>query len=455
MLKSQFFFILAITLISSSLEKTKEEWKTRSIYQLLTDRYHRGNSSLEKCDPAPMKYCGGTFKGMKEHLDHIADLGFNAIWISPVVENTPDSYHGYHMISLTKINPYFGTASELKELVNEAHLRNIWVMVDVVANHVGPVGNDFSQINPFNEAIHYHDDCPITDWNNQWMVENCRLAGLPDLKHENKFVNDTLVQWIKNLVTEYDFDGIRIDTIPEVPKWFWKKFADSAGVYQLGEAFNANAAYVANYQDVIDALFNYPLYYSIEKSFCGDMNNLKEYYYNDRRAFKDVSVLGVFVENHDNARFLFKCNDHNKFINAIVFSILWEGIPVFYYGGEYFFNGGDDPLNRESLWDFMGKESEIIPFLKTSNNVRIQYKIWEYDVNLILFDKDIFIFKRNNVLIAVTNGSDVEKIISNHGFDEGNVLYNTFNETDTLTVTDGKINIKLEKKPKIYLKKEE
>ena len=184
------------------------------------------------------------------------------------------------------------------------------------------------------------------------------------------------------------------------------------------------------------------------------MNNLKEYYYNDRRAFKDVSVLGVFVENHDNARFLFKCNDHNKFINAIVFSILWEGIPVFYYGGEYFFNGGDDPLNRESLWDFMGKESEIIPFLKASNNVRIQYKIWEYDVNLILFDKDIFIFKRNNVLIAVTNGSDVEKIISNHGFDEGNVLYNTFNETDTLTVTDGKINIKLEKKPKIYLKKE-
>jgi len=59
---------------------------------------------------------------------------------------------------------------------------DIWVMVDVVGNHVGPVGNDFSQISPFNSGDHYHSNCDIQDWNNQWQVENCRLAGLPDLK---------------------------------------------------------------------------------------------------------------------------------------------------------------------------------------------------------------------------------------------------------------------------------
>ena len=55
-------------------------------------------------------------------------------------------------------------------------------MVDVFAYHVTLIGTDYSKITPFNKAEHYHDICHITDWNNQLMVENCRLADLPDLK---------------------------------------------------------------------------------------------------------------------------------------------------------------------------------------------------------------------------------------------------------------------------------
>lgn len=61
-------------------------------------------------------------------------------------------------------------------------------MVDVVANHVAPVGEDYSSISPFNSPDHYHDKCDIEDWGNQWQVENCRLADLPDLKQENDWV---------------------------------------------------------------------------------------------------------------------------------------------------------------------------------------------------------------------------------------------------------------------------
>ena len=66
-------------------------------------------------------------------------------------------------------------------MVNAAHAKGIWVMVDVVANHVGPVGDDFSQIYPLNKPEHYHNDCQINNWGNQNEVENCRLADLPDL----------------------------------------------------------------------------------------------------------------------------------------------------------------------------------------------------------------------------------------------------------------------------------
>ena len=91
-------------------------------------------------------------------------------------------------------------------------------MVDVVANHAGPVGTELGRINPFNRAEHYHDWCEINNWNNQWEVENCRLCGLPDLNQDNNLVTQKLLEWINDLVKKYNLDGMRIDTIMEVPK---------------------------------------------------------------------------------------------------------------------------------------------------------------------------------------------------------------------------------------------
>ena len=250
----QLFSFIALLLISSEiLCKSKEEWKSRSIYQILTDRFAR-TSDTGSCNYSA--YCGGNYKGLIEHLDYIKGMGFDAIWISPIVENTEGSYHGYHFTNLYKLNEHFGTEDDFIALVEECHKRDIWVMLDVVANHVGPVGTDYSKINPFNSAEHYHDKCDITDWGNQWQVENCRLSDLPDLKQENDFVTEKLVEWIKDLVNKYNIDGIRIDTIMEVPKWFWDKFRESAGVFQIGEAFNGDINYVSDYQNHLDSVFN-------------------------------------------------------------------------------------------------------------------------------------------------------------------------------------------------------
>lgn len=71
-------------------------------------------------------------------------MGFDAIWISPVVENTPGGYHGYWAKNWESISPEFGGADALRSLVKAAHARDIYVMVDVVANHVGPIGEDYS-----------------------------------------------------------------------------------------------------------------------------------------------------------------------------------------------------------------------------------------------------------------------------------------------------------------------
>ena len=188
------FFIFS-SLIILSFSRTKEEWKTRAIYQLMTDRFARRNDdNTTGCNFK--EYCGGDHVGLKNHLDYIKNMGFDAIWISPIVKNSEGSYHAYHTVDFYDINEHFGTKEELEDLIATCHEKDIWVMLDVVANHVAPIGFDYRSINPFNSPEHYHDSCVITDWTNQKMVENCRLLDLPDLKHENDFVTDERIKRI-------------------------------------------------------------------------------------------------------------------------------------------------------------------------------------------------------------------------------------------------------------------
>lgn len=196
-------------------------------------------------------------------------MGFDAIWISPVVDNIDKGYHGYWAANWDKLNANFGSEQDLKDLVQACHDKGIWVMVDVVANHVGPVDMDFSRISPFNSADHYHSKCEINNWNDDHEVQFCRLADLPDLNQENDWVRGKLKDWIKNLVQTYSFDGIRIDTIPEVPMDFWSEYAQSAGVFQMGEYFNGDPAKVGPYQGALTGLFNYPMYYTIKDVYGG------------------------------------------------------------------------------------------------------------------------------------------------------------------------------------------
>ena len=440
---------LALLLLSTIYCKSKEEWKPRSIYQVLTDRFAR-TSDTGWCNYS--QYCGGNYRGLISKLDYIKGMGFDAIWISPIIENTEGSYHGYHFTNLYNLNYHFGSEDDFKALVSECHNKDIWVMVDVVANHAGPVGTDFGRINPFNRAEHYHDWCEINNWGNQWEVENCRLCGLPDLKQENDWVTQKLLEWIHDLVQKYNIDGIRIDTIMEVPKWFWDKFRQSAGVFQIGEAFNGDPGYVADYQNHLDSVFNYPLYYAIKSSFCGNFKDLEYYWFNTRKAFPAPEYTATFVENHDNPRWLNECNDRAKFTNAVIFSLLWEGIPVFYYAGEQYYAGGADPNNREPLWDNYNTNSPLYQFLGKTNKLRKQVKIWNFAITQRYADNNFYAFSRGNVLACFTNVKSCQRTITYHPFNRGDKLCNILYDGDCVTVNDNGIQINMGGYPKVYVK---
>jgi len=138
-----------------------------------------------------------------------------------------------------------------------------------------------------------------------------------------------------------------------VPKDFWKEYGDASGVFQMGECFNGDPAYVGPYQQYLTGLFNYPMYYTISDVFGANksMTGIRDRYNQEQGSFTDIDALGVFVDNHDNPRFL---NNHGNnrtgLKSAVVFSLTSRGIPFMYYGSEQYYAGAADPQNRESLW---------------------------------------------------------------------------------------------------------
>jgi alpha-amylase len=109
---------------------TPAEWRSQSIYQVMTDRFARTDGSTT----APCRlddYCGGTWQGLISKLSYIQQMGFTAIWISPVVQNpvglTGDgnSYHGYWANNAYALNSKFGTPNDLKALSAALHARGM------------------------------------------------------------------------------------------------------------------------------------------------------------------------------------------------------------------------------------------------------------------------------------------------------------------------------------------
>ncbi|ORX98302.1 glycoside hydrolase superfamily [Clohesyomyces aquaticus] len=329
-------------------------WRSRSIYFALTDRMARssGDTGGSACGDLT-SYCGGTFKGLESKLDYVKGLGLDAIWITPVVANKAGGYHGYWAQDLNGINSNYGTAADLKSLVSTAHSKGIYVMVDVVANHMGPDLNSISQNapSPLNQASSYHSACTI-NYAVQSSVEQCEIANLPDVDTTKTEIRTLYQNWIKSLVGNYSFDGVRIDTVKHVEKDFWPGFSSAAGVYSIGEVFDGDPAYVSGYASLMPGLLNYPIYYPMNNFYQqkGSAQAMVDMHNTISNSFPDPTALGTFLDNHDNPRWLNQKNDASLLKNALAYVILSRGIPIVYYGTEQGYSGGADPANREDLW---------------------------------------------------------------------------------------------------------
>lgn len=140
---------LVSAICQTVLAATADEWRSRSIYQVLTDRFARSDhSTTATCKTADRVYCGGDWNGITEHLDYIQGMGFDAIWISPITAQIPtttpygDAYHGYWQTNIFNVNDHFGNVVDLQYLANTLHSRgmvcnlNTWLVAQTDAQAV-------------------------------------------------------------------------------------------------------------------------------------------------------------------------------------------------------------------------------------------------------------------------------------------------------------------------------
>ncbi|KAL4984959.1 glycoside hydrolase superfamily [Aspergillus falconensis] len=431
-MRSALFLFLAAT----ALAATPAEWRSQSIYFLLTDRFARtDNSTTAECDTSAMKYCGGTWQGIINQLDYIQGMGFTAIWITPVTANLEDgqhgeAYHGYWQQDIYALNRHLGSEDDLRALSDALHDRGMYLMVDVVANHLGydaPAASvDYSVFNPFNSEDYFHTPCDIKDYNDQTQVEECWLytdaVSLPDVDTTNEDVKKVWYDWVGDLVSNYSIDGLRIDTARHVQKDFWRDYNDAAGVYCVGEIFHGDPDYTCGYQEAMDGVLNYPIYYPLLDAFSstsGSLSDLANMIETVKYTCSDATLLGNFIENHDNPRFASYTDDVSLAKNVAAFVILSDGIPIIYAGQEQHYSGRADPANREATWlSGFDTTSELYQFISQTNQIRT-HAISQNETYLSY--NNYAIYNESSVLAMRKGpeGSQIITVLTNAGADAG------------------------------------
>ncbi|NNE78579.1 MAG: alpha-amylase [Pricia sp.] len=216
--------------ISSPVRKAPFTWDGANIYFLLTDRFNNGNPendvNFERTDPTgPLRgFMGGDIQGITQKINegYFSDLGVNAIWFTPVVEQIHGStdedtgntygYHGYWAKDWTALDPNFGTKKDLENLVRTAHQHGIRVLMDVVLNHTGPVTEDDS-VWP-DEWVRTEPTCAFSNYQN---TTECTLVdNLPDIRTES----DTAVELPDALLAKWKAEGRLSQELDELQLFF-------------------------------------------------------------------------------------------------------------------------------------------------------------------------------------------------------------------------------------------
>lgn len=220
-----------------------------AIYLVVPDRFANGDPSNDTIDgygdaaarSDPSRRHGGDLKGLTEHLDYIAGLGFTQLWPTPVVENRQPhySYHGYSATDLYRVDPRLGSNEDYLRLVHTARQRGMGVIMDLVPNHIGsghwwmkdlPSSDWLNHADTYVETNHRHvtvQDRYAAQADRAGLTEGWFVPTMPDLNQRQPQLATYLVQNAIWWIEAFGLSGVRADTYPYSDKAFLARWSGS------------------------------------------------------------------------------------------------------------------------------------------------------------------------------------------------------------------------------------
>ncbi|HKL86308.1 MAG TPA: glycoside hydrolase family 13 protein [Treponemataceae bacterium] len=387
---------------------TAPEWVSNTIwYQIFPERYHNGDVSINPAGTLDWQhgpvtnreFYGGNLKGIIQKLDHIADLGCNGIYLTPIFESP--SVHKYDTTDYMKIDPAFGTEEDLRNLVQEAHTRGIKVMLDAVFNHSGVHFAPWQDVLANGEKSKYRnwfviDSFPLFGLDAKTGKERTDdgdshetgfktfafTTGMPKLNTTNPELREYLLSVAEYWIKACDIDGWRLDVANEVDHDFWRAFRKrvketKSDAYIVGEIWHHSIDWLRG--DQYDAIMNYHFGQAFTNFLLSAPENPDNVSLANRLTTLELSYpLPVIrsgfnlLDSHDTARLVNQLKgDFAAARQAWLFLALLPGSPCFYYGSEFGVDGGHDPDCRRCMpWEEKNQEPGQFEFLKSIIQLR-------------------------------------------------------------------------------------
>ena len=364
------------------------DWVKHAVfYQIYPDRFAMSErvpkpNNLQPWDSLPTNegYKGGDLLGVAEHLDHIVELGCNAIYFTPVFQSA--SNHRYHTHDYYKVDPLLGGNDALRTLIDECHARNVKVVLDGVFNHAS---RGFFQ---FNDILENGPHSPYLDW---FFIEDWPLSpydgakpanyvgwadnrALPKFNTANPQVREFIMQ-VAEFWLEFGIDGWRLDVPAEISTpGFWQEFrqrvkAINPEAYIVGEIWRDSREWLQG--DQFDGVMNY-LFTGATIAYTAGSRvvaaNVAGHSY-DTMPPKTATEYGEHIawllklydweiqltqlnllDSHDTARLLnIAGGDKTTVRLATLLLLTFPGAPSIFYGDEIGLPGDLDPDSRRTM----------------------------------------------------------------------------------------------------------
>ncbi|MBO1578053.1 alpha-amylase family glycosyl hydrolase [Bacillus sp. XF8] len=337
-----------------TLAEEKREWQDEVIYSIMVDRFNNGDAKNDKqLDVGNLEgYQGGDIQGIIKRVDYIKDMGFTTIMLSPIFKS--DTYDGEGAVDFRKVNEHFGTLQDVKQLVQEAHKRDMKVVLQFV------------------------------------------------IDKEQEQLIDSIKWWMK----EADIDGSYLFHSKEISRTYLNEVKQSVqGIKKDFLVMTDGDEDIHNeYHKHITDVFSKP------------DTSIKPLY--EASLIDDDKVISAFLDNQDTKRFVRIAKENEQYPPArlklaLAYLYTSPGVPIIYYGTEIALDGGDVPDNRR-LMDFKTDE-KFLQYVTKLGEIRQKFPSLRRGTFELLYDKaGMSVLKRTYqdevTLVAINNTKETQKV---------------------------------------------